>query len=244
MALTTKDAELITLLGEHRSFETETQKNVYDERLHTGGARHIAPYSVLIACMGNHWEPGCREAVWDMYQETFKAGYLPTFYEQKDMCYEPFDAIGSMRNAAYHKAVSEGHEYLCYVDNDIQPPPDALVNLMRSHLPIVAPALRFADGETYGLASATAEGEMAAMVHSVVLSMLVFRTAIFRPLGGEFWENARGADEAYHFEKLDMLTGHRPFLFPSVQVKVIKPPHFPLDNRPAGVDLSGWVPGG
>ncbi len=48
-----------------------------------------------------------------------------------------------------------------------------------------------------------------------------------------FWEDEIGAHEAYHFSKLYDWTGVMPFLDTDVTVEIVKPPHFPLDNKPA-----------
>jgi hypothetical protein len=69
-------------------------------------------------------------------------------------------------------------------------------------------------------------------VSSVVLSLVLFKTAVFRPWWqGDFWSNAIGAAEEYHFTKLKLM-GHRPFIDTDVAVRILKRPHFPLDESP------------
>ena len=212
-------------------------------------AGHATIYSTLVACMGNHWKPGCREAVWAMCEEAAFRGVLNTFWECPDLCYQPFDGIGTMRNQSYMKAINEGYEYVCYVDNDIRPEPSTLYSLLMTHLPIVAPVIRFVDGAVYKtIPQANPErvppnsGQYA--VSSVLLSMVLFRTAVFIPWAVvPFWENAMGAAEPYHFQRL-FTAGHMPFVESSVQLTVVDPPHFPLDNKPSQGDgkVNLWRP--
>ena len=68
------------------------------------------------------------------------------------------------------------------------------------------------------------------MVGSYVISFVLFRTSVFLPWAlNPFWQDAIGADEGYHFSKLEM-AGHRPFVDTDVEVVVQSAPHFPLDD--------------
>jgi len=214
--------------------ESANQTRLDTERSELGMPRHVAPFSCMIAAIGNHWEPGCYEAVAAMAQYTFQQGFQVCLYEEHDRCYNPYDALGSMRNMAYQRAISCGYEYLCYVDNDIKPPPDALVRLARRWVPVVAPITTYVDQQAHGLKVPLVQpGQGLAMISSCVLSMLLFQTRVFLPWAlTPFWENAIGADEEYHFRRLEM-TGHRLWLDTDVVVEVTKPPSYPLDRRPA-----------
>jgi hypothetical protein len=57
-------------------------------------------------------------------------------------------------------------------------------------------------------------------------------TSVFNPwYTGNFWSDAYGAHEEFHFDRLRTATGHRLYLDTDQVVKVHKAPHFPLDNR-------------
>ena len=211
---------------------TEREKELRDQRIEMGWPKHLAPFSTLVAAIGNHWHPGCREAVEAMCEFTAnELGYHVTCYEEPDRCYQPYDALGIMRDKAFFRAINEGYEYLLYVDNDIMPPNDALVKLLHRLVPIISPLVLFADKLDHGLAMAKMKPNQGlAMVNDTVLSMLLFKTRVFFPwiLTG-FWANPLGADEGYHFEKL-LMSGHQPFVDTDVVVTCVSPPHFPLDR--------------
>ena len=220
------------LLKEHRYFDSEHAKKIYEERLNDGRPKHISPNSTLIACMGNHWKGNSYERVKAMADFAWKEGYLVTMYEEHDCCYRPYDALGVMRNSAYAKSILEGFEYILYCDNDVQPKPDALVKLLRDMVPIVSPVITYADGQAHGMTMPLLpRNQGILMVTSCVLSFLLFKTAVFLPFSHiPFWQDAIGADEEYHFRRLAML-GHYPFVDTNVEVVCLDPPHFPLDDK-------------
>lgn len=194
---------------------------------------HISPGSTLICAIGNYWQPGCLQAVLEMVRYTHDQGYEVALYEERDRCYQPFDAIGSMRNTAYLRAREEGWEFVLYVDNDVRPHQDALVRLLSRWVPIISPKIIYSDGDAHGLdMPKMEEGRGLALVGSVVLSFILFKTAVFAPWWqGDFWGNAIGDDEEVHFRKLAQV-GHRPFVDTDVVVECVNPPHFPLDSQP------------
>ena len=227
------------VLHARRWFDSETQKKLWEQRVDMGWPEHLNPFSVLVAAMGNYWYPGCRAAVEGMCQLAWEQGYPVTLWEESDRCFNPYDGLGSMRNMAYMKALREGYEYVCYVDNDIQPEADTLVRLQRRFVPVVSPIIRYADGDTHGMDLAAMEqGKGLALVSSCVLSMVLFQTQVFLPWAlTPFWDNAIGSDESYHFARLAM-AGHRPFVDTDVAVVAMKPPTFPLKER---LDARTWV---
>lgn len=218
-------------VNEHRFFDTEGAKTLWHNRLDMGWPTHNRPFSTLIAAMGNHWHKGCKEAVMDMAEFTWKQGYDVSVYEEPDRCYQPYDSLGIMRNLAYMKAIREGWEYLCYVDNDIKPQEDTLVTLLHRFLPVVLPIVVYADGGDHGLSVPKLEqGRGLAMVTSSVLSMVLCQTVVFLPWAtSPLWQDALGADETYHFARLAMV-GHRPFIDTNVVVECVSPPHYPLQE--------------
>ena len=216
---------------ERRWFNSAVDKRVWDDREKLGLPRHVAPCSTFVAAMGNHWRPGCREAVDAMCQKTWEAGYLVCLSEQHDRCHQPYDAIGVMRNLAYMRAIREGYEYILYVDNDARPEPDALLRLLARHVSIVTPLITYADGQDHGLTMPKMPRDRGlAVISSCVLSFVLFRTAVFVPFAlTPFWQDALGADEDYHFKRL-ALAGLFPVVDTNVTVTCVEPPHFPLDR--------------
>ena len=219
------------LLHNIRYFATEQEKLLHEERL-TRGMGHASPYSTLLAAMGNHWKPGCFEAVKRMAERTWQEGYQVCFYEETDRCLNPYDAIGVMRNCAYMKALREGWEYILYVDNDVLPEPDTLIKLLKNPVAIQSPIVAYADGQDHGLKMpALEQGRGLVLVTSCVVSFLLVRTNVFFPwaLGG-FWQDGIGADEDYQFQKFYQ-AGHLPFVDTNVTMTCVEPPHFPLDEQ-------------
>ena len=189
--------------------------------------QHARPWSVFVAAIGAHWSPGSYQRVTDMVDHTNRMGIYTALEEIMDRCKEPFDALGAMRNEALMRA-RQGYEWILYVDNDVQPEPDALLKLLRWDVPIVAPFVE-EPGTGKPLHGPYRQfGTGLQPVRWCVLSMLMFRTSVFTPwAGGEFWNNAIGADEGYHFQKLWDI-GHRPMLDTTFKVPVYKPPLYPL----------------
>ena len=217
---------------ENHWFGSQDEADTYMARRNSRWGYHISPFSVLVAAIGNHWvkEPvDCFEAVKAMtayHARQTKAAVC--FYEVPDMCKEPYDALGIMRNLAMFRALNEGYEYLCYVDNDIEPPENTLHQLIAHQFEVIAPRIEFADGNFYGLEMpGTEPNKGLGTCVNVVLSMLVFRTAALSPwYRTGFWENPIGADEAYHFTKLNKVL----FFDSNVTVRIHRPPHFPLND--------------
>ena len=218
-------------LHEQHWFGSEPDAELYKARQKSRWAGHVAPYSVLVAAMGNHWvqEPvDCQAAVQATAKHHADHGYRVCLYEVQDMCLQPYDALGIMRNKAMFRAIDEGFEYLCYVDNDVEPPPDALYKLVSHQMEVMAPRIEFWNGEDYGLDMPKTQRDVGlGTCVNVVLSMLVFRTAALLPWrSAGFWENPVGADESYHFQKLNKVL----FFDTGMTVKVWRPPHFPLND--------------
>ena len=169
-------------LHEQHWFTSEPDADLYKARQKTRWGGHVSPYSVLVAAMGNHWvrqpEVDCYVAVHRMAKFHADQGYRVCFYEVQDMCKEPYDALGIMRNKAMFRAIDEGFEYLCYVDNDIEPPENALNALITHEFDVMAPRIEFWNGEHYGLAMPRTPPNIGiGTCVNVVLSMLVIRTA-------------------------------------------------------------------
>lgn len=193
---------------------------------------HASPKSVLVAVMGAHWRAQSWQLVTDMVHYTNAQGINIGLVEVMDRCQNPYDALGAMRNEGIMKA-KEGWEYLLYVDCDVLPSPDTLVRLLAWDVAIVAPYVEEpgTGKPLHGPAKSKWSGLQA--IRWSVLSMLLFRTSVFNATGPELWNNAAGADEGYHFQKL-WHYGHRPYLDTSLMLPVAQPPTYPLaTNRMA-----------
>lgn len=204
---------------------------------------HIMPYSTLIACMGTNWSPGSRLAVENMAKHTAASGIMTKMYEIPDLCYIEGDALGTMRNEAYVKAMQEGWEFILYVDNDVLPDPDTLISLLGSRMELVVPIpeFRVPDSDMASIDHALTVHKMErdqglAVIRSSVISFVLAEMTVFNRWDtGDFWDNAIGAHEAHHFAKFRN-HGHRLFVDTNVVVPILKPPHFPLDHRPETSD--------
>ena len=214
----------------HTAFST-WDKSLRDLRQEMAWPLHVSPYSTFIAAMGNYWREGCFEAVRGMQDYARDRGIRTSLVEMPDRCYQPYDALGTMRNYAYMRAINEGYEYILYVDNDVKPKPSILMDLLNRHVPIIAPVISYADGKDWGLGTPKVKrGQGLAMVGNLILSMVLFETRVFLPYTNvPFWADAIGADEGYHFLRLQM-QGAKPFLDTDVEVLCVDPPHFPLDK--------------
>lgn len=188
---------------------------------------HARPWSIFVAAMGYHWKPGSWQKVTDMVHYTQAHGFYDCMLEIMDRCKEPYDALGAMRNEAIMKA-RQGFEFLLYVDNDVLPEPDTLIRLLRHDQPIVAPYVEEPGTGKPLHGPFRPKGAGLQRVRWCVLSMLLFKTSVFAPfIGGEFWNNAIGADEGYHFQKL-WDVGHSPYLDTDIILPVYQPPTYPL----------------
>ena len=215
----------------YRWFDSKVSEEVFNWRVANGYPPHVRPFSTMIAAIGNHWHPDCFEAVHEMAKQTYEQGYDVCFYEEHDRCYQPYDALGIMRNLAYMKAITQGYEFLLYVDNDVKPDPKVLVNLLHRFVPIVSPIIDYWDGNDYDQGLPRMEKNRGlALIGSIPLSMVLFQTRVFMPwVVQPFWQDAIGADESYHFQKLEA-AGHRPFVDTDETVIAVSAPHYPLDE--------------
>ena len=187
---------------------------------------HARANAVYVAAMGNHWRPGAWNRVMDMVHYTNAHGYPCGLEEIMDRCFNPYDALGCMRNEGIMRA-KEGWEYILYVDNDVMPTPETLVRLVNRGVPIVAP-LVLEPGTNRPLHGPVHQPWTG--LHPVrwcVLSMLLIRTNVFNAMGPEFWNDSIGADEGYHFQKL-WHYGHQPFLDTDIVLPVASAPTYPL----------------
>jgi len=214
-----------------RSFASEEELNRGSANQNTRW-HHIRPDSVLVCGMGFHWsaEGYSWNKVCNMIEYAQSKGYYVGFSELQDRCFEPYDALGTMRNEAILMAQNEGFEWILYLDNDVMPEPDTLVRMIERQYPILAPMVvepgtgrqLFAPGVTPN--SGVVAGKW------TVLSMLLFRTSVFRCVGPNFWRDAVGADEGFHFQHL-WYYGHRPYIDSDIQLIVAGTPHYPLSSN-------------
>ena len=192
------------------------------------GWTHIRPNSVLVAAMGNHWRQGSWNRVLDMVEHTQEQGIYCALSEIQDRCFQPYDALGTMRNEAILTAMGEGFQYLCYIDNDIQPGKDYLLKLLQWQMPITAPFIAEPGTGTKLFGPGSIEVNTGLQrAKWCVLSMLLFNMSVFRGAGVDFWQDAIGADEGYHFTKLHYY-GYPLYIDTGVQLEVGGQPLYPL----------------
>ncbi len=219
-------------LGIRYNRDAHEQKWV-QERAVTGW-EHRSPMSVLVCVIGQHWRERSWARVADMVEFTNNSGYPCALIEIQDRCFQPYDALGTMRNEAIQKA-RQGWEYLCMVDSDVLPQPDVLVRMMnhadREGRPIVVPFVEEPGTQKplHGPEQKKFTGSH--KIRWSVLSFLLFRTGVFNPyVDGRFWDNAIGADEGYHFQRLHDI-GHSISLMTDVVVPTQSAPTYPLTTQ-------------
>ncbi len=208
-----------------RYFSSEAERGRLNERVEQSWG-HVHADSVFVAGIGNHWKPGVWEHVTNMVNTANDHGLRVTLEEIMDRCQSPYDALGAMRNEATLKAM-EGYEWLCMVDNDVYPHPETLVRLVSRGLNVIAPyVVEPSSGKPlHGPHRQRWSGIQ--QVKWNVLSMILFRTSVFRSTGTEFWNNAIGADEGYHYQKL-WHYGHIAYVDTEVDLRVGGDPTYPL----------------
>lgn len=197
----------------------------------TQGWDHCRPKSVYIAAIGSHWRERCWARVSDMLHYSNQNGLYAQLVEIQDRCDVPYDAMGVMRNEAILKAMN-GWEFLCMIDTDVLPLPETLIRLLNrmesDGRSIIVP---YVDEPGTQKVLHGPEQKKFSGVHPIrwaVLSFMLFRTSIFNAWpGGMFWDNPRGADEGYHFQKLYSL-GHIPVVDTDIVVPTQSAPTYPL----------------
>lgn len=200
---------------------------------------HIYPDSVYVAGIGNHWyrkenEVSCWEKVINMVKFTNDQGILCNFDEIEDLCLEWGDGFGPMRMTAVNKALTEGYDWVCFVDNDVAPEPHTLVKLIANWLPIISPYLvdriTDKDNERYLHFPFYKKDTGIHPVRWFTTSFMLFRTGVFRCTGPHFWSESRGGIEGIHFQHL-WYYGHTGYVDTSIEVPVYKPPTYPFNTK-------------
>ena len=199
----------------------------------------LNPRSCLVAAIGNHWRARSWARVMNMIDFANKQGMRTNLIEIQDRCMTPYDALGTMRNEAILEA-QRGYEFLCTVDTDVLPEPDALYRLInRMENDGRSIAVPYIDEP--GTGKVLHGPERPQVVHQkysgahfirwAVLSMQVYRVNVFAAFPpGTFWDNAIGSDEGFHFKKM-FAVGHIPIIDTDVIVPVQSAPTYPLTTK-------------
>lgn len=198
------------------------------------GWSHNRPNSVLLWAIGNHWKPGSWQHVMDMMKFTIDQGVYVEFREGQDRCFEYADALGVMRNEGILVAENLGLEWICFVENDVWPPPDALIRMLQDYdatkANIITPFIcEQGSGRPLHGPHVGPDSGFHWMKWSV-LSFIMFRTAIFKSYPGDFWETAIGADEGYHFQKF-FRNGYYLGMDSALQIPALRRPQYPLASN-------------
>lgn len=206
------------------TFRTKEEQALHQKR--RGGWPHVTPGSVYIAAIGRRWEPGCWQRVVDMKEFTNSQGIMCWLEEQPDSHSTfPEADVSGMRDEGIYKGLDGGFEWICFVDNDVEVPPDFLCRFTRYGLPIVAPTIL--DNKTgipvcgpiYKL------GQGLVPMQWVSLSLLLVKAAIFNCPGTRF---SNVSTEGRFFQNL-WHYGHQPWMDTDVEVKTTRGPTRPGD---------------
>lgn len=202
---------------------------------------HAAPMSVLVAAVGNSWKGESWARVMDMCEHAHKNGISVTFREFQNRCFEPYDALGTMRNEVFAAAVGGGYEFVMMVDNDVRPEPDTLFRLLNRDLPMVAPYVEEpADPNGVGTAKRVLHGPFREPYQGIypvkwhVLTMMLFKVAFVGALGDHFWGDSIGGDEGYHFQRSYAKTGVYPHVDSDIVLEAGGAPLYPLTVKKTG----------
>lgn len=211
-----------------RSFSSEAER----DRLVNNPGRwpHIRPDSILVCAIGNHWKPGSWNRVIDMIMYSQQQGLYVALQEVQDRCFNPYDALGTMRNESVLQAQLEGFEWLLMVDNDVLPERDTLIRLVAHQMPIMTPYIIEPGSGRKLFGPGWEPNQGIKPLRWTVLSMLLFQTNVFNCVGPRFWSDAVGADEGYHFMTLYKY-GHRPWMDTNTVCVVADTPHYPLASN-------------
>jgi|TARA_Y100000310_G_scaffold89963_1_gene87202 hypothetical protein len=145
------------------------------------GYPHLSPGSCMVAAIGTTWKPGSWQKVVDMVQYARQNGYNAWLEEIPDpLVTEPYAGVGNMKDTAVGLAQVRGFEWICFVENDVLPKEDLLVNLIERDIPIVAPRVLDPShpGETIGFPDWEPKNGLFPM-RWVPSSFMLFRTTVF-----------------------------------------------------------------
>lgn len=195
----------------HRTVLAKVISNV---RCITGTMKEIKP-SCMIAAIGTDFEPGVKEAIMEVTEETSRAGWSMAFVAVKNLCIEPFRGLGAMRNWAAQQALEGGFDYLFCVDNDVVlPQKDILLRLLSRGQMMVVPFLdQIYQAEEGGeinwdmVAEPLLEpGQGMLPIKWAAVSCVLYSTVVFRYAGQRLWTDALiSNEEAYYFMHLKNL---------------------------------------
>ena len=122
-------------------FRTPREQKL-DAKNRREGWPHATLGSVYIGAIGRRWQPGCYEKAVVMKEYADAQGMLCWLEEQSEYHGSfPLPDISGMRDDAILKALSGGFEWVCFIDNDVEVPPDLLSRFTQYGLPIVAPLM-------------------------------------------------------------------------------------------------------
>ena len=238
--------EQLKQLTQVRWYRSDQERDHSQKRQSSHRWPHAAPMSVLVASVGNSWKDDSWAKVMDMCEFAHKEGIPVDFREFQNRCFNPYDSLGTMRNEIFTSALSGGYEYVMMVDNDVKPEPDTLYRLLMHDLPLVSPYVEEPLDEKTGRPKRVLHGpfrEPYSGAYSVkwnVLTMLLFKVNYAKALGNDFWQDAIGADEGYHFQKSYEKTGVYPQVDSSIVLKAGGAPLYPLTVRKSGNYEEVW----
>jgi hypothetical protein len=211
---------------------------------------HASPRSVLVGAVGNSWKEDSKgwarvTEMCEYAKNEFSAVVL--LQEFQDRCFEPYDALGTMRNEIMTHAIAGGFEFVMMIDNDVMPTEDTLVRLMMHDEPIIAPYVEEPiDPENpagprrvlHGPFREPHQGTYKVKWH--VLSMVLYKTVFAASLGTDFWQDSIGGDEGYHYAKMYAQSGVQPRVDSDIVLKVGGKPLYPLTVKKSDQYEEEW----
>jgi len=107
---------------------------------------HSSPGSTTVIAVGNRWKKdenhNCELMIRDMCTYAQQKGYK-IFFEEVAVWFGAFPnpAVAATREQGAYIAIENSTEYVFFVDNDILPTEDLLVNLLELEVPMVTPMI-------------------------------------------------------------------------------------------------------
>ena len=224
-----------------RWYRSETERLHATKRQGSHRFPHAAPFSVLVGTVGNSWKGDSWGRVMNMCDFAHAQGISITFQEFQDRNFEPYDALGTMRNEIFARAIGGGYEFCLMIDNDVRPQEDTLYRLINRDLPLVSPFIEEpVTSENKQTARRVLHGpfrESYMGMYNVswnVLTMMLWKTNFINALGDQFWGDSIGGDEGYHFQRMYAKTGVYPVVDSDVVLEAGGSPLYPLTVKKSG----------
>ena len=184
---------------------------------------HIKPMSVMIAPIGNMWEPNGHWRVQNMVKAMESRGYVDrvVLQEMNDTSPAPGVGVSAMRSSAAMLALDGGIEWVFLMNNDAMVEEDTLERLLAWDRPVVSAYLIDTDRKSLLMGPELKQNIGLQPVAWAAFDAMLFNARVFNAIGLNPWEY--GASE-YHFAQKLNHVGHRIYVDTNAPVNVVTAP--------------------